>query len=246
MSMLLAARDEDGSAMSDEEVRDEMFTMLVAGHETTATLVAWVIHRLLENLDVLETARAEVASVVGSGPHPPPPAAEQSRTTRLPRCGHQGDGTPPSGRAHRRAPARDRPCRRLRRAASGLHCRAMHLPRSPSTRPVARAEFVRPRPVRGDAHGPLYVLPVRRRGAPLPRRGVRDLRGEDRVGPRIVTREPPTGSRLRRPCRAAWSGARPFCWPSSDTHRDLTSAGMLTGCMGYQRAMRVPRGVLRA
>ena len=77
MSMLLAARDEDGSAMSDEEVRDEMFTMLVAGHETTATLVAWVIHRLLENLDVLEAARAEVASVVGSGPHPPAPAAEQ-------------------------------------------------------------------------------------------------------------------------------------------------------------------------
>ena len=77
MSKLLAARDEDGSAMSDEEVRDEMFTMLVAGHETTATLVAWVIHRLLENPDVLEAARAEVASVVGSGPRPPAPTAEQ-------------------------------------------------------------------------------------------------------------------------------------------------------------------------
>ena len=77
MSMLVSARDEDGSAMSDEEVRDEMFTMLVAGHETTATLVAWVIHRLLENPDVLEAARAEVASVVGGGSHPPAPAAEQ-------------------------------------------------------------------------------------------------------------------------------------------------------------------------
>ena len=77
MSMLVSARDEDGSVMSDEEVRDEMFTMLVAGHETTATLMAWVIHRLLENLDILKAARAEVASVVGSGPHPPAPAAEQ-------------------------------------------------------------------------------------------------------------------------------------------------------------------------
>ena len=77
MSMLVSARDEDGSAMSDEEVRDEMFTMLVGGHETTATLVAWVIHRLVENLDVLKAARAEVASVVGSGPHPPAPAAER-------------------------------------------------------------------------------------------------------------------------------------------------------------------------
>ena len=77
MSMLVTARDEDGSAMSDEEIRDEMFTMLVAGHETTATLLAWVIHRLLENTDVLEAARAEVASVVGSGPRPPAPTAEQ-------------------------------------------------------------------------------------------------------------------------------------------------------------------------
>ena len=42
MSMLITARDEDGVSMSDEEVRDEMFTMLVAGHETTATLLACV------------------------------------------------------------------------------------------------------------------------------------------------------------------------------------------------------------
>ena len=77
MSMLLAARDEDGLPMSDKEVRDETFTMLVAGHETTATLLAWAIHRVLENPDVLETARAEGASVVGVGLHPPPPAVEQ-------------------------------------------------------------------------------------------------------------------------------------------------------------------------
>ena len=76
MSMLLAARDEDGIPMSDEEVRDEMFTTLVAGHETTATLMAWVIHRLLENPEALTAARAEVESVVGNGPHPPPPSAE--------------------------------------------------------------------------------------------------------------------------------------------------------------------------
>ena len=77
MSMLVTARDEDGLPMSDEEVRDEMFTMLVAGHETTATLLAWAIHRLLEHPDVLAAARAEVASVVGNGPCLPPPDAEQ-------------------------------------------------------------------------------------------------------------------------------------------------------------------------
>ena len=76
MSMLLTARDEDGLPMSDEEVRDEMFTMLVAGHETTATLLAWVTHRLTVHPDVQAAARAEVASVVGSGPRPPAPSAE--------------------------------------------------------------------------------------------------------------------------------------------------------------------------
>ena len=215
--------------MSDEEVRDEMFTMLVAGHETTATLMAWVIHRLLEHPDVLAASRAEVASVVGSGPHLPPPDAEQ-----LGRLGYldaviKGDGAPPPGRAHRRAPARDGPYRRLRYAAGRLYYRAMHLPRSPPTRPVARAEFVRPPPVRGEAHGPLYVPPVRRWGAPLPGRSVRDLRDEDRVGPRVVTRDPATGSRLCRACRAAWSGAGPFFRPAGDTHGGLTAAGTFTG-----------------
>ncbi len=74
LSMLVAARDEDGSPMSDEEVRDEMFTMLAAGNETTAKLLAWVIHRLTVHPDVQRDARAEIESVVGSGP--PPPCAE--------------------------------------------------------------------------------------------------------------------------------------------------------------------------
>ncbi len=77
MAMLVAARDEDGRSMSDEEIRDEMVTLLVAGHETTATWLAWVIHRLLQNPDVLATARAEVASVIGGGPHASRPTAEQ-------------------------------------------------------------------------------------------------------------------------------------------------------------------------
>ena len=42
-------------------------TVLVAGHETTATSMAWVVHHLLQNPDVLATARAEVASVSGNG-----------------------------------------------------------------------------------------------------------------------------------------------------------------------------------
>ncbi|MGH7858656.1 MAG: cytochrome P450, partial [Candidatus Binatia bacterium] len=41
LSMLLEARDENGEPMSDEELRDEMITLLLAGHETTATALSW-------------------------------------------------------------------------------------------------------------------------------------------------------------------------------------------------------------
>ena len=45
--MLLAARHEDGSPMSDQELRDELMTLLVAGHETTASELAWAFERLV-------------------------------------------------------------------------------------------------------------------------------------------------------------------------------------------------------
>ena len=77
MSLLVAARDEDGQCMTVEEIRDEMITLLVGGHESTAASLAWVIHRLLEHLDVLAAAQAEVVSVIGNGPHMPAPTAEQ-------------------------------------------------------------------------------------------------------------------------------------------------------------------------
>jgi len=46
LSLLLEARDEDGSPMSDQELRDELVTLLVAGHETTASELAWGFHAL--------------------------------------------------------------------------------------------------------------------------------------------------------------------------------------------------------
>lgn len=49
LSMLLQARHEDGSPMSDQELRDELMTLLVAGHETTATSLAWAVERLLRH-----------------------------------------------------------------------------------------------------------------------------------------------------------------------------------------------------
>ena len=77
MAMLLAARDENDESMSNDEIRDELVTMLVAGHETTATSLSWVVHSLLQNADVLAKAQAEVVTVFGNGLEDPGPTAEQ-------------------------------------------------------------------------------------------------------------------------------------------------------------------------
>ncbi|HYY21328.1 MAG TPA: cytochrome P450 [Thermoleophilaceae bacterium] len=49
LSLLLRARHQDGSPMSDRELRDELMTLLTAGHETTATALAWAFERLMRN-----------------------------------------------------------------------------------------------------------------------------------------------------------------------------------------------------
>jgi cytochrome P450 family 135 len=54
LSLLLRARHEDGSPMTDAELRDELMTLLTAGHETTATGLSWAFERLLRNPDVLD------------------------------------------------------------------------------------------------------------------------------------------------------------------------------------------------
>ena len=53
LSLLLAARHEDGSPMRDDELRDELMTLLVAGHETTASALAWAFERLVRLPEVL-------------------------------------------------------------------------------------------------------------------------------------------------------------------------------------------------
>ena len=47
LSLLLQARDDEGRAMTDEELRDELLTLVLAGHETTANSLAWTFERLL-------------------------------------------------------------------------------------------------------------------------------------------------------------------------------------------------------
>jgi cytochrome P450 len=60
-SMLLLARDDAGNGLTDDELRDELVTLLVAGHETTATGLAWAFELLLRNRPVLERLRASLA-----------------------------------------------------------------------------------------------------------------------------------------------------------------------------------------
>jgi cytochrome P450 len=60
LSLLLRARHENGSAMADAELRDELMTLLTAGHETTATGLAWAFERLLRTPRVLERLTASL------------------------------------------------------------------------------------------------------------------------------------------------------------------------------------------
>ena len=62
LSLLMCARDERGEAMTDRELRDELFTMLGAGHETTATGLAFAFELLLRNPAVLSRLREELAA----------------------------------------------------------------------------------------------------------------------------------------------------------------------------------------
>jgi cytochrome P450 len=62
LSLLLCARDEQDQAMTNAELRDELFTMLGAGHETTATGLAFAFELLLRNAPVLARLREELAA----------------------------------------------------------------------------------------------------------------------------------------------------------------------------------------
>jgi cytochrome P450 len=67
LAMLLEARHEDGSPMSPRELRDELMTLLVAGHETTASELAWAFERLARTPQVLRRLTEELDSGDGDG-----------------------------------------------------------------------------------------------------------------------------------------------------------------------------------
>ena len=65
LSMLLLARDEDGTSLTDQQVRDEVMTLLLAGHETTANALTWTWYELGRNPGVLAQLEDEIRRVIG-------------------------------------------------------------------------------------------------------------------------------------------------------------------------------------
>ena len=184
LSLLVQARHEDGRPMSDTELRDELITLLVAGHETTATSLSWAIERLVRHPEKWERLREEALS--GGG--------------RLRGRRGEGDAAPAPGAADRRAAA-DPAGRDRGLAAAGRDARhALHPPRAPAARRLSRAARVPAGALPRAAGGHLHVDPVRRRRAPLPGRELRAVRDEDRAEgdrPRGRAAAGPAGVRAR-------------------------------------------------
>ncbi|MGZ3458319.1 MAG: cytochrome P450 [Archangium sp.] len=65
LSMLLEARDSQGEAMTDKEVRDELVTLFIGGHESTSVALAWIWYALMIHPEVERRVREELATVLG-------------------------------------------------------------------------------------------------------------------------------------------------------------------------------------
>src|SRR5580658_8003840 len=68
LSLLLSARDEDGQGMTDAELRDELMTLLLAGHETTATTLAWAVEEIARRPETLGAVRGELEAAAEGRP----------------------------------------------------------------------------------------------------------------------------------------------------------------------------------
>ena len=69
LSLMLSARDESGAGMKDDELKDELMTLMLAGHETTATAIAWSLYWVHRYPEIKAKLRAEIASL-GTEPKP--------------------------------------------------------------------------------------------------------------------------------------------------------------------------------
>ena len=68
LTLLLTARDDEGNSMSDQQLRDEVITLLLAGHETTALNLSWTWYLLAQHPEVEQKLYAELDAVLGTRP----------------------------------------------------------------------------------------------------------------------------------------------------------------------------------
>jgi cytochrome P450 len=107
LSLLLQAVDEDGNRLTDQELRDELMTLLVAGHETTTTAMSWAYERLLRQPGDMERLRAEALgedtedgwtdAVIREAMRRRPPIPMVARRLSEPWTLRQEDGELPAG-----------------------------------------------------------------------------------------------------------------------------------------------------
>ncbi len=193
LSMLLAARYENEQPLPDNVIRDEMYTLMLAGHETTAATMAWVINRLVTHPDVMERARAEVFSVldgkqldashVGKLKYVEAVINETMRLDPvIPNFGRTL--TRPLKIAGRDLPAgvTIAPCIYL------VHRRPELWPNPEQFNPDRFLEV---------ATKPVHLLPLRRRRAQMPGRSLRDVSDENRDRRNPIARGPEASPRLQ-------------------------------------------------
>ena len=171
LALMLQARYEDGSPISDDHIADELLTLLAAGHETTATTLAWAVERLRRHPRLLARLTAEVDAGgiragaghdLGGAAHPPGDQRHRS---------HDEDANPIGGVGH--SGATRRACQHL----AGARVRGQ----------LRRRQDVQSRPIRRQPAGQLRVDSLRRRSAPLHRRGVRQ-HGDERHAAHLAAR----------------------------------------------------------
>lgn len=73
LTLLLSAQDEAGQGLADDEIRDQLMTLLLLGHETTASALTWAFYWLLESPESLARLQSELAALDPSPPTPSSP-----------------------------------------------------------------------------------------------------------------------------------------------------------------------------
>jgi cytochrome P450 len=199
LSIVLAARDDDGVGLSDRHVRDEIMTLMLAGHETTANLLAWTWSILATQPEVAARLHAELDAVLGR------PSADLRRSAAAPGDpgDPRGDAAPLPAGPHHRPPGRPRRHHRRRRHRRRQHRHDLGPRDAAPRRVLGRPADLPPRPLprRRSQGAPPRLPAVRRRAAGVHRQPLRAHRGPAHprhLGPALHLAPGPAGAHRAR------------------------------------------------